>query len=102
MCTASAYETGDLRADLVGLIAGTLGFLKTSKAGVVFPRMAGEVAGRTLLGLRNVETVIGPRRAVLRGMIKGGIERGDLRSDLDVNLMADMQMGPIVMRKILG
>jgi AcrR family transcriptional regulator len=102
LASVEVPETGDFRADLVGMIAGALRFMRTSRAGVVFPRMAGEVAGRSPLGIRYVEKVIGPRRKVLRGMIKRGIEQGELRSDLDVNLMADMLMGPIIMRKILG
>ncbi|MEX2623291.1 MAG: TetR/AcrR family transcriptional regulator [Acidimicrobiia bacterium] len=94
--------TGNLRNDLIGLIAGAIRFMKTAEAGVIFPRMAGEVAGRTPLGLRYVETVIGPRRAMLREVLAAAIESGELRSDLEVTLLADTLMGPIILRKILG
>jgi AcrR family transcriptional regulator len=95
-------NTGNLRNDLTGLIAGAIRFMKTAEAGVIFPRMAGEVAGRTPLGLRYVETVIGPRRAMLREVLAAAIESGELRSDLEVTLLADTLMGPIILRKILG
>lgn len=95
-------NTGNLRDDLVGLVTLAVRFMKTSAAGVIFPRMAGEVAGRTPLGLRYVETVLGPRRTMLRELLAGAIKSGDLRSDLEVNLMADTLMGPVILRKILG
>jgi AcrR family transcriptional regulator len=102
MIAVEPEVTGDLRQNLVAMVSGALGFMKTSKAGLIFPRMCGEVAGQTPLGHRYVETVIGPRRKVVRDVLKRAIEVGELRSDIDVALMADLLVGPIIMRKILG
>ena len=64
--------------------------------------MAGEVAGRTPLGIRYVESVIGPRRAMVRSVLERGVAEGVLRPDLDVALLADILVGPIILRKILN
>lgn len=102
MTAVEPVDAGDLRQNLVAMVGGAVGFMKTSKAGLIFPRMCGEVAGRTPLGRRYVETVIGPRRAMVRRVLTRAVEAGELRSDLDVALMADTLVGPIIMRKILG
>jgi len=93
--------TGEFRRDLVTMIGAAINFMQGSAAGMVFPRMAGEVAEGTMLGQRYVEMVLGPRRQLVRAMLQSGIDRGELRSDLGAELMADMLMGPIILRKIL-
>lgn len=95
-------QTGNLRDDLITMVAGACRFMKTSIAGVVFPRMAAEVAGRTPLGLRYVKSVIAPRRALIRSLLARGTETGQLRSDADVELMSDSLIAPVIFRKLLG
>lgn len=95
-------ETGNLRNDLVGLVGGACRFMSTSTAGSVFPRMASEVARRTPLGICYVQKVIGPRRKTIRKILSGAMKRGELRPELDVELLADILVGPIVLRRILG
>lgn len=101
LTTGEAPEMGDLRKTLINMISGAIAFMSTSAAGSIFPRMAGEVAARTPLGVRYVENIIGPRRAMVRGVLSQGIADGILRSDLDVALLADTLVGPIILRKIL-
>ena len=93
---------GDLRTTLITMVRGAITLMKTTTAGVIFPRMAGEVAGRTPLGIRYVDSVIGPRRAMVRSILERGVAEGVLRSDLDVALMSDILVGPIILRKILN
>jgi len=95
-------DLGDLRTSLVAMVRGAITFMKTSTAGSIFPRMAGEVAGRTPLGLRYVEAVIRPRRAMVRSILERGVAEGVLRPDLEVALLADVLVGPIILRKILN
>lgn len=95
-------HSGNLREDLIALVGAACRLMRTSIAGAIFPRMAGEVAGRTPLGLRYVKAIIAPRRAVVRGLIAGGITAGQLRSDVDVEVLADSLIGPVILRKILG
>ena len=92
---------GEVRKTLISIVRGAVTFMKTSVAGVIFPRMAAEVAGQTPLGKRYVESVIGPRRAMVRTVLSRGVVEGALRPDLDIHLLADILVGPIVLRKIL-
>ena len=101
LTSIEAPAMGDLRATLITMVRGAITLMKTTTAGLIFPRMAGEVAGRTPLGIRYVESVIGPRRAMVRSILEGGVAEGVLRPDLDVSLMSDILVGPIILRKIL-
>jgi hypothetical protein len=44
-------------------------------------------------------TEFGPR--MLRGVLSDGIEQGELRSDTDVDLLADRLIGPLYLRRLL-
>jgi len=95
-------DTGEIRTDLVALASLALRFMNHSSVGAMFPRMAGEVAGRTPLGRRYVKEVIAPCRRQLRLLLAKAIERGQIRADLDVTLITDALIGPVILRKILG
>src|SRR3954469_3781346 len=43
-------------------------------------------------------SVLGPRRAVVRGLIERGQERGDIRRDLDPETVLDLFAGPFLAR----
>ena len=101
MTRIEAPDTGDIRTDLSAMMNGALRLMNSSTAGLVFPRMCAELAGRTALGLRYKEAVIDPRREIVRAMITRAIKRGQLRGDINIKLMADMTIAPFVMRKIL-
>ncbi|WP_419994357.1 TetR/AcrR family transcriptional regulator [Streptomyces boninensis] len=47
------------------------------------------------------ETVIGPRRALLRQVIERGVAAGELRADLDVELLMELFAGPMLSRAVL-
>ncbi len=101
LTTVEIPEIGDVRTALINLVGGATAFMRTSTAGSIFPRMAGEVAARTPLGVRYVESIIGPRRAMVRAVLSQGVTDGVLRSGLDIALLADTLVGPIILRKIL-
>jgi AcrR family transcriptional regulator len=102
LTSVAVPDLGDVRTTLVAMVRGAIILMKTSTAGLIFPRMAGEVAGRTPLGIRYVEAVIRPRRAMVRSVLERGVAEGVLRPDLDVALLADVLVGPIILRKILN
>jgi AcrR family transcriptional regulator len=101
LTTVETPEIGDVRKTLINMVGGAVAFMNTSTAGSIFPRMAGEVAARTPLGVRYVETIIGPRRAMVRAILAQAVADEVLRPDLDVGLLADTLVGPIILRKIL-
>jgi hypothetical protein len=57
--------------------------------------------------LRDVElhdmyqAVIEPRREVMRRVLRGGVERGELRADLDIELTLLMISGPNMMQNMM-
>jgi len=94
--------TGNTRADLIKVVNDFRRFLSDSRAGEVFPWLAGEIASRSALGLRYAATVMVPKRATVAEIIRGGVERGDLRANLAIDTAIDMTIGPVLARRLLG
>jgi len=94
--------TGDTRTDLIEVVSDLRTFLSDSRAGEVFPWLAGEIASQSSLGLRYAVTVMVPKRAAVAVIIRGGMERGDLRSDLVIDTAIDMTIGPVLARRLMG
>src|SRR3970040_2283087 len=76
-------DTGSLRRDLVDLITQLQVVMSSSRAGQVFPRMVPHVAAGTPLGLCSPRRGIAPRSDVLRSVLAGAAERGQVPADLD-------------------
>jgi len=97
-----AMTTGDVRADLVAVVSDLRRFFCDTRAGEVFPWLAGEIASQSALGLRYAAAVIVPKRALVAGIISDGMERGDLCSDIDVMTVVDLIIGPVIARRLMG
>jgi len=50
---------------------------------------------------RYLDQVIAPRRARLRKLITRGMERGEIRADIDPDLLGDLLVGPMLTRTLL-
>ena len=48
------------------------------------------------------ENLVAPRRAIMAGVLRNGIARGELRRDLDVELAIDAITGPWVYRLLIA
>ena len=48
------------------------------------------------------ENLVAPRRAVMGDVLRRGVERGELRADLDVELAIDIITGPWVYRLLIS
>lgn len=94
-------RTDDVRSDLLGILEA-FGSFVAGTAGSIFPWVMGEVTRRTELGERYAREVILPRRAMIAAVIRDGIERGELRDDLDVTTAVDMLLGPVIIYKLMG
>ncbi|MGW6268579.1 TetR/AcrR family transcriptional regulator [Streptomyces sp. NPDC055060] len=46
-------------------------------------------------------TVIEPQRHVMRGVLRRGMENGELRADVDIALANDLFVGPMLVRSVL-
>ena len=95
-------DTGSLRDDLIELLVQLQGALTTSRAGAVFPRMAAEVAAGSPPGRTYLDRVVGPRLGMLEGVLRRGIERGELPQDVDVDVVRSMLIGPLITWKLIG
>jgi AcrR family transcriptional regulator len=95
-------DTGSTRDDLVGLVRQMIRLLTSEPTGRVLPHMAGEVTSGSPVGRTYVRTVLEPRRGIIGGAIRRGVERGELRDDLDPELAIDQIIGPVIVRRLLG
>ncbi len=95
-------DTGSVRTDLHLLIER---FAQTTFGTVLGPmivRVLSAVITNPDLQPIFIENVIAPRKAAALALFQRGIERGELRPDLDLDRALDMLIGAIVFRVIFG
>jgi len=95
-------STGDVRTDLVAVVTDLRRFFSDSRAGEVLPWLAGEIAHRSDVGERYSAAVMVPKRVLVASIISDGIDRGDLRRDIDVPTAVDLIIGPVLARRFIG
>jgi len=61
-----------------------------------------DLYGGSVLGRLYGERVAAPRRAVLAEAITRGVERGELPPSVDVELLVDVLVGTLLLRRIQG
>ncbi len=89
-------DTGDLREDLVTMLRRYLQHFNTTPLATVLPSLAGERAHNPELGV--FDGVLRERRQPLRAAFERAVERGEISRDLDLQLAADLVVGPIAVR----
>jgi AcrR family transcriptional regulator len=99
---AEPPDTGSVQQDLVELLVILQTIMTSSRAGEIFPRMVAHVAARSPLGAAYLERVIEPRFAVFQGMLRRGVERGELPADVDPQMVRALLIGPVLAWKLLG
>jgi AcrR family transcriptional regulator len=100
--TAAAPDTGSTKGDLIALMSKLQSDLSCSMGGQIFPRMVGEVWDATPVGEAFAKAVIRPRRRLILEVLKRGAERGELREDLDPELVADTLSGAVIVRRMVA
>lgn len=94
-------DTGSLRLDLMRavetLITGFQGALGPALAGLV-----GEMADDPVLARTIRREVLAKRRRSIRAAFQRGIKRGELRSDVSIELLMDMLTAPFYFRTLFG
>lgn len=94
-------DTGSLRLDLMRtvetLISGFQGALGSALAGLI-----GEMADDPVLARTIRKEVLAKRRRSIRAAFRRGIKRGEIRSDVDIELLMDMLMAPFYFRALFG
>ncbi len=90
-------DTGDLVGDLKGMLRSYLELFNSTPLAAVLPSLAGERAQNPELS-ELFEPVLKGRRRPLMRALERAVERGELPADLDLELAADLVVGPIAVR----
>jgi AcrR family transcriptional regulator len=93
---------GDTRAELEALVANVLTALTDTAFGPVIRALLSQIAGNPALGDPFRATIVKARRDEVARVVALGVARGDLRPDVDPNLVTELLLGPLYFRMIFG
>lgn len=96
-----APDTGSITGDLTRMYADLIGFLGTPR-GVRFLRLAATESGRDPRIGALYRQAITQRVELTRGSFEGAIERGEIRADIDIMVVAERVIGLFVLRALVG
>ncbi len=82
-------DTGSAREDLLAFVRAFRDHLRTSDAGRVMPALIAEMLRSPELAATFREGFVLPRRARVLEAVRRGVERGEVRADVDPELVAD-------------
>ncbi len=94
-------DTGSLRGDLAALFEE--GYRGPGAAGAarVAPLLLAEAADDPGMHAIFRSALIDPRRAIMRTILDRAVARGELRDDLDLDLVIDLLAGPVIYRMLI-
>ena len=94
-------DTGSTRTDLLALMREAVDLYSGSLPGRLMPNLVSAIAQRPELARTVREGFLAGRRAALSEVLRRGVERGDLRPDLDLELALDVLGGPLFYRLLV-
>lgn len=94
-------DTGSTRSDLLALMGEAVELYRGSLPGRLMPSLVSAMAQRPELARAVRDGFLAGRRAALARVLRRGIERGDLRTDLDVEFALDVFGGPLFYRLLI-
>ena len=94
-------DTGSLRGDYEAIAAQVRSSAQRAGAATFMPRLLGEAVNDPELHAIFYENLVQPRREALGTLLRRAIDRGELRGDVDVELMIDLFAGPAVYRMLI-
>ena len=94
-------DTGSTRSDLLVLMGEAVELYRGSVPGRLMPSLVSAMAQRPELARAVRDGFLAGRRAALAQVLRRGIERGDLRSDLDLEFALDVFGGPLFYRLLI-
>jgi AcrR family transcriptional regulator len=94
-------DTGSTRGDLLALMQGAVEVYSRSIEAAVMPSLVDAMSRDAGLARAVRERLLAGRRTALRALLGRGVERGDLRPDLDVELALDVLGGPLFYRLLV-
>jgi AcrR family transcriptional regulator len=94
-------NSGSTREDLLALMREAVALYRGPLAGRLMPNLIGAMAQKPQLAKTVREGFLASRRAALGEVLRRGVERGDLRADLDLELALDVLGGPLFYRLLV-
>jgi AcrR family transcriptional regulator len=88
-------DTGNLQADLGAHLHQCARFFESSDAGAVFRALIGEAQHDAVLAKQLRSKYLDQQRIRDRSMLVRALERGEVRSDLDIDAVMDALIAPI-------
>ena len=95
-------NTGNTRAELTASVNNAIRGLTRSAFGPVIRALLSHIAVDPALGDPFRATVVQARRTEIAAVIARGVERGDLRSDVEVDVATELLVGPVYFRLMFG
>lgn len=93
-----APDTGTTKGDLVAIVRGVNTGLAHPTAAAVIPGLATDLARDPILAEAFRDRFVLPRRGSVAGAIDRAIQRGDLPTDVDEELLIDLLSSPLFYR----
>lgn len=93
-------DTGTIRGDLLDLLKSAIS-VYSGLPGRVMPGLVSAMAQNPSLARRVREGFLASRRLALRAVLQRGIQRGELRPQIDVELTLDLLGGPLMYRLLV-
>jgi AcrR family transcriptional regulator len=94
-------DTGSTRADLLALMHEAVELYRGSVSGRLMPNLVSAMAERPELAQVFREGFLIRRRLALTEVFHRGVDRGDLRPDIDLELALDLLGGPLFYRLLI-
>ena len=95
-------DLGDIRAELIGFVDGAVKILGKTLMGRVMQGLVSDLATDPELGRSFRTQIVALRVSEIRRVIDRAIKRGELRPDIDVDLIHEMLFGPVYYRLLLS
>jgi AcrR family transcriptional regulator len=94
-------DTGSTRGDLLVLMREAVELYSSALPARLMPKLIGAMAEHPELARAVRDGFLAGRRSALSEVLRRGIERGDLRRDLDLELVLDVLGGPLFYRLLV-
>jgi AcrR family transcriptional regulator len=99
--TPEVPDTGSVRGDVEATTAAVLGRM-APQAFRTIPRLLAEAGDDADLREAMQAALLRPRKAAIRTILRRGVARGELRADLDIELVADVMLGSAIARVLMA
>jgi AcrR family transcriptional regulator len=100
-CDLPVFDSGDPRADATELLRHIAQTKKPEAVSRIWPRVIGYAASNPAFAKAFRARMADGPRTQLAGLLRSAIEKGELRSGIDLEMALDMLLGPIFYRRFM-